>query len=722
MNWSLPLRFVRMESRSRARKALRRAPVLEVLEDRTTPSTSNVTIMTNLPAATHDWADTDGTTPVAISVLDNDSPSAGGTLVPGSVKVVSAPLHGKATVNPTTGEITYHAFFGFAGTDTFKYVVKDSLGHKSNAAKVSVQINRPVASDDWVDTDGTNPVNIPVLENDTDPEGNEHIVPSLVTKLSSPFHGNVTLNADGTFTYQANPGFTGTDTFRYSVTDDHGGESLGATVFVQVNGPTANDDLASFSGSGPVTIHVLDNDTDPDGNEHLDPGMGAFVTPTSGALHGQVTPNADGTFTYQPNPGFVGTDSFRYTVTDDAGATSKSATVTVVSTTVNGASDDLTDTDGSTPVAVTVLANDSAPLGGHLIVGSLAVTSTPKHGKAVIHGGLITYTAAAGFTGTDTFRYSVKATTSAAPDSPKVLLQGTVSVRVNRPVAADDWIDTDGTSPVTIDVLGNDQDPEGHEAIEPGLQAGAAVHLVTQPQNGKVTKNADGSFTYTAKPGFSGTDHFRYSVTDDAGATSTPATVFIRVNVPTAANDFAQADGTHPVTIDVLANDQDPDGNEHIVPGEVKIFSQPKHGHVTVNSSGQIIYTADQGWGGTDTFRYTIGDDAGATSAPGTVTVITVIPVARNGKAVLHGVRSTQFDVLSVASDPSGASALDNAVVTITGAPQHGHATVDPVTHAIKYTANPGYFGLDTIRYTITDDLGDTSRVATLTVDLEAAL
>jgi large repetitive protein len=732
MKWLLSGRL-RTASALRSARSRRLALTLEQLEDRTVPSVSTVVTgpMTSLPVATDDWADTDGVTPVTISVLSNDSPSAGAQLVPRSISIVAAPLHGTASVNRQTGEITYTARANFTGTDTLKYTVGDSSGDRSNVATVSVRINRPVAADDWIDTDGTTPVIVPVLANDTDPDGNVNIDPSqtiaFVTPLSKPLHGTATLNADGSFTYQAKAGFTGTDSFRYMVTDDNGGASLPATAYVRVNVPTANDDLASFSGTTPVTIDVLANDTDPDGSQHIDPslGTGAFVTLLTPPKHGTPTLNPDGSFTYQANAGFTGTDTFRYTVTDDAGATSAPATVTVVGSAPSGANDDFTDTDGTTPVAINVLANDSAPAGGQLLTGSLAIASVPTRGRVAVHAstGTITYTAPAGFTGTTTFVYSVAALVPAAGGkTQRVVLKAEVSVRVNSPVAADDWTDTDGTTPVAIDELANDQDPDGQQHIVPALQPGAHVTLVSKPQHGKVTLNADGTFTFQANPGFTGTDSFRYTVTDDNGGVSQPATVYVRVNVPTAADDFATAAGSQPLNIDVLANDQDPDGNQHLVPTSVTIVTPPKHGQAQVQSDGQIVYTANAGWGGTDTFRYVVSDDNGATSTPATVVVITAVPSAHNGSALVASPSGVVFDVLAVASDPGGPSALTGATVAITSNPLHGTAAVDPTTQEITYIPDAGYRGPDTLTYTITDATGATSHSASLALDVLVGL
>src|SRR5262249_21181266 len=149
------------------------------------------------------------------------------------------------------------------------------------------------------------------------------------------------------------------------------------------------------------------------------------------------------------------------------------------------------------------------------------------------------------------------------------------------------------------------------------------VSLVSGPSVGTATVNADGTITYTGVAGFSGTVSFQYVVTDDHGGTSLPATVNVRINAPSAADDFEATTGTIPVAINVLANDTDPPGNDKLDPGSVTVVSAPSHGTATVNADGTITYAAAAGFFGTDTFRYTVSDVHGATSAPATVVVIT---------------------------------------------------------------------------------------------------
>ena len=355
---------------------------------------------------------------------------------------------------------------------------------------------------------------------------------------------------------------------------------------------------------------MLENDTDPDGNENILTNSVTLVgTPPA---HGHAVAHANGTITYTANPGFNGTDSFQYTIRDDNGATSQPATVTVVGFQSGAINGDFTDTDGTTPVTVDVLANDSSSGGATLVASSVTVVGAPSHGQTLVNAdGSITYTAAAGFMGTDRFAYTVR-DSNGVTSAPTV-----VSVRVNAPTAADDWIDTDGTTPVTLDVLENDTDPDGNQHL-----LANSISIVSPPSNGQVIVNADGTVTYTAHANFTGTDHFQYTVRDDNGATSNVATAYVRINTPTAADDLAFIQSTTPVQINVVANDNDPDGKQHLVPGSVTLIGSPANGQAVVNANGTITYTPNSGFTGTDRFQYTVSDDNGATSLPATVNVI----------------------------------------------------------------------------------------------------
>ena len=177
----------------------------------------------------------------------------------------------------------------------------------------------PNAQDDVVSTAIGTSVSIDVTANDSDPDGDF----IGVTFVSTPGNGTVEITGDGTVLYTPDPGFEGTDTFTYEIDDGRGGQDT-ATVTVSVgdgNGgggntpPMANDDAATTTEGTAVTVDVLANDTDPDGDVL---GVSAFEQPANGTVT-QADPH--GPLTYTPDPGFTGTDTIRYEVDDGMGGT-----------------------------------------------------------------------------------------------------------------------------------------------------------------------------------------------------------------------------------------------------------------------------------------------------------------------------------------------------------------------------------------------------------------
>lgn len=151
--------------------------------------------------------------------------------------------------------------------------------------------------------------------------------------------GILVLNSNGTFTYTPNPNFNGTDSFVYQVCDNGSPvECSNATVFITVtpvnDTPLALDD--SYSTPEDVTLNgttVLINDTDPEGGI-----LTVNTTPLTNTTNGVLVLNANGTFTYTPNPNFNGIDFFVYQVCDNGTPVEcTSATVTITVTPTNDA-------------------------------------------------------------------------------------------------------------------------------------------------------------------------------------------------------------------------------------------------------------------------------------------------------------------------------------------------------------------------------------------------
>jgi VCBS repeat-containing protein len=160
-----------------------------------------------------------------------------------------------------------------------------------------------------------------ILANDTDVDGDAlHVV-----EVTSTLNGTLVANADGSFTYTPNVGFSGVDGFTYKAHDGTDGSAL-ASVTITVtpvnHPPVAVDDTATFVEEDAArSLDVLLNDTDAD----LDLLTAELVT---GPAHGTLALNADGSFTYTPDPDFNGTDSFTYRANDGTAA-SAPATVTL---------------------------------------------------------------------------------------------------------------------------------------------------------------------------------------------------------------------------------------------------------------------------------------------------------------------------------------------------------------------------------------------------------
>ena len=180
----------------------------------------------------------------------------------------------------------------------------------------------PVAEDDAASTPEDTPVDIPVLINDSDPDGD---IITVTTIITPPANGTVVINPDGTITYTPDPDFAGSDSFVYEICDPSGLCDT-ATVTITVtpvnDPPVANDDNTETTINTPIAIPVLINDSDPDGDIIT---VTTIITPPA---NGTVVINPDGTITYTPDTDFAGSDSFVYEICDPSGLCD-TATVTI---------------------------------------------------------------------------------------------------------------------------------------------------------------------------------------------------------------------------------------------------------------------------------------------------------------------------------------------------------------------------------------------------------
>jgi VCBS repeat-containing protein len=630
---------------------------------------------------------------IAPGVLGNDTDADGDTLT--AIKVTN-PTHGSVTLN-SEGSFTYTPVANYYGADSFTYRANDGLVN-SNTATVNIDVigvnDDPVANDDTasVTEDSTNN-QIDVLANDEDIDED---VLTIVT-VGTPSQGSTT--TDGNYVYYTpTANYYGSDSFTYTISDGNGGTDIG-TVTVTVTGvndaPNANDDSATVNeDSTNNQINVLANDNDPDG-DNLD--VTAITQPSNGTASFTI----DFVF-YSPNPQYTGPDQFTYTISDGNGG-SDTATIFITVSGVNDppvANDDsATVLEDSTNNQINVLSNDVDPDGDSLDISGV---TQPSHGTATYTASNVFYTPNANYNGPDQFGYTIT-DNNGGSDSATVSIMVT---SVNDPpnAVADSATVTEDSSNNQIDVLVNDNDPEG-DSLE--------ITGVTNPPHGTATYAIDYVY-YTPDANYSGTDSFSYTIIDGNGG-SDSATVSVTITAvndpPVANNDIATvAEDSINNQINVLANDNDPDGDNIDVSG----VSDPPHGTATYTID-YVFYTPDPDYTGPDSFTYTINDGNGGSD---TATVsITVAPgndppIASDDSATVdEDSTNNQIDVLANDIDPDGDS------VDITGVTQPTHGSVTYTAAYVFYTPAVNYFGSDQFSYTINDGNGGTdSATVSITV------
>lgn len=207
--------------------------------------TFTVGAINDAPSTTADSDSTNEDSAVMLDVLANDS-DADGSLVAASVTVSIAASNGMTAVNPGTGGITYTPNADFEGIDTFSYTVEDNIGLASAATLVTITVNAqndaPVAVADIVTIPPSTPVTIDVAGNDTDVDTGDNPDPTTIVVVGAASNGSAVFNGvTNKVDYTPNGGFTGADTFTYTIDDGTGATSNVATVTVNVQLPLDTD-------------------------------------------------------------------------------------------------------------------------------------------------------------------------------------------------------------------------------------------------------------------------------------------------------------------------------------------------------------------------------------------------------------------------------------------------------------------------------------------------
>ncbi|WP_159657887.1 cadherin-like domain-containing protein, partial [Vibrio atypicus] len=456
------------------------------------------------------------------------------------------------------------------------------------------------------------------------------------SKATDPQNGSVTVDADGNWTYTPNDDYNGSDSFTVVVSDGQGGTD---TITVNIGVTPVNDDPEIVDGNGAplgddISVETPEDTpvsgkldaTDVDGDD-------LTFSKATDPQNGSVTVDADGNWTYTPNDDYNGSDSFTVVVSDGQGGTD-TITVNIGVTPVN---DDPEIVDGNgAPLGddISVETPEDTPVSGKLDATDVdgddltfSKATDPQNGSVTVDAdGNWTYTPSDDYNGSDSFTVvvsdgqggtdtiTVNIGVTPVNDDPEIV-DGN-----GAPLGDDISVETPEDTPVSGKLDATDVDGDD-----------LTFSKATDPQNGSVTVDADGNWTYTPNDDYNGSDSFTVVVSDGQGGTDT---ITVNIGVTPVNDDPEIVDGNGAPLGDDISVETPEDTpvsgklDATDVDGDDLTFSKatdPQNGSVTVDADGNWTYTPNDDYNGSDSFTVVVSDGQGGTD---TITVnIGVTPV-----------------------------------------------------------------------------------------------
>lgn len=655
------------------------------------------------PVATADGYATDEDIALVVTapgVLGNDGDVDGDVL---SVTLLGPPAHGTLSLE-ASGAFVFTPERDFHGTDSWSYRAGDGHGGtRDGTVAVTVQPmnDAPAAIPSAYATEEDVALTIAapgVLGGATDADGD-----ALVVSLASPAaHGTVTLNADGGFTFLAEPNFHGVDAFSIEVRDGHGGSVIvtaALTVSPIQDAPSAVNDALDVDEDGFLVVEapgLLANDVDVDGDA-------MSLRLDTAPEHGVLRLEPSGAFTYAPAADTHGTDRFTY-IADDGHGGNAIGTVTLSVAPVNDAPttrDDAFATDEDIALdlpAPGLLAND-ADVDGDVL--SVRPGTPPLHGTLQLRaeGGFV-YTPAPDAHGPDSFTYI-------ADDNAGGTATGTVHLQVGaipdapRPIA-DTWTGAEDSEWMieSPGVLANDADADGD-----ALRAG----IVRSPGHGTLLLGEDGAFRYVPDADWHGNDSFEYAAEDGTGRSARAQVTLVVLPVndqPIAVHDSYGLDEDMPLDVGapgVLVNDTDVDGE----PLQTELQTTAAHGTLALRSNGSFTYAPSPDFNGSDVFVYTTRDAAGAFATTQVTLAIAAVndaPLPGTDDYTVNEDDTLQVDAPGLLGNDLDVEGDAMAAALVSGT-AHGGVTLRP-DGSFVYIPLPDYSGSDLFVYAVSDPAG----------------
>ncbi|PSV11518.1 hypothetical protein C0W93_08910 [Photobacterium leiognathi subsp. mandapamensis] len=730
----------------------------------TSQVTIHVTPVNDAPVAMPEEVTTDEDTSITVDLIKNDSDIDGDKLTvkeingtpvtPGHEQTIVVD-HGKIVI-AHDGGMTFVPSDNYHGDVTVPYTITD--GDKTATSTVTIHVtpvnDAPVANPDSFTTGEDTSITVNLTKNDSDVDGDKLTVKEINgTPLTGGEqtvvvdNGKIVIADDGGMTFVPSDNYHGDVTVPYTITD--GDKTATSTVTIHVtpinDAPVANPDSFTTDEDTSITVNLTKNDHDVDGDKLTVKEInGTTVTPgheqTIVVDNGKIVIAHDGGMTFVPSDNYHGDVTVPYTITD--GDKTATSTVTIHVTPVNDApvaNPDSFTTDEDTSITVNLIKNDSDIDGDKLTVKEIngipltgvEQTIVVDHGKIVIaHDGGMTFIPSDNYHGDVTVPYTIT-------DGDKSAIS-TVTIHVtpvnDAPFANPDSFTTDEDTSITVDLTKNDSDVDGDkltikEINGTPLTGGEQTVVV---DNGKIVIAHDGGMTFVPSDNYHGDVTVPYTITDgDKTATSTVTIHVTPINDAPVANpdSFTTGEDTS-ITVDLIKNDHDIDGDTVTIKEINGTPVTPGHEQTIVVDNGKIVIAHDGGmtfvpsdnYHGDVTVPYTITD--GDKTATSTVTIhvtpVNDAPVANPDSFTTDEDTSITVNLIKNDSDIDGDKLT---VKEINGIPLTGVEQTIVVDHGKIVIAHDGgmtfvpsdnYHGDVTVPYTITD--GDKTATSTVTI------
>jgi hypothetical protein len=481
--------------------------------------------------------------------------------------------------------------------------------------------------------------------------------------------------------------------------------------------PIANDDTYGVHAGSSLTIAapgILSNDVNPGAEA---PSLSATLNRVP--LHGILSFDGTGWFSYTPDPTFVGLDSFQYFV-DNGIFTSNPATVTLNVHSVNGAPVPVNDSYTvvhnqvlTVPPEEGVLANDSDPDRDPL---TARLANGPGHGGLTLNqDGSFTYSPVSGYVGPDSFTYTAN---DGLADSQVATIR--IDVANTQPAVASHsyTVKHDTTLPVSSSsgLLSVANDLDGDPLT---------LSQVDSPSHGVLNVQPDGSFTYAPFYHYYGPDSFTYKVNDGFGDSNIGrANIQVTESAPMAVDIFLNPPFVSDLDGNVLLDfggtvGYDLDGDKLTA----KVLQTTQHGTLVEYGDDLWKYTPEPGYVGPDPFTYLVNDGI-LDSNPATAVINLTdgqTPVADPDSYAVVAGHDLNSDVGVLENDTW--QAPDTVTIIPGSGPLHGTLlSFDVMTGKFLYHPDPGYTGPDSFTYSLHDNMnGKESAPTAVTIQVITA-